>query len=149
MDVVRRKKNKNCDVGSACDHRITAHVDTSYPQKGWPGVKTPQNWKKVFEKNDENSPVVNKVVTEDVCAGAVRNAVLRIHVEDVDSGTTNDFVDDFECSCAGLTPATSEAQAYWSPEKPCSAKYNPDTKITYRCRAYQIPQSSCGRPSGR
>ncbi|GAV02170.1 hypothetical protein RvY_12767 [Ramazzottius varieornatus] len=143
------KSGEQCDLTSACDMRLTGYLDIDAAMNAWPGSKPEDSWVKIVERDNENAPVINKIVSRDDCVGRTTRANLRIKAVDVDSLTANDLVDNFECMVpvSGSNIATSISRAQWSTEKFCDTKYNPG-KITlkFRYRVFLIDPADCGRP---
>ncbi|XP_055337346.1 uncharacterized protein LOC129587569 [Paramacrobiotus metropolitanus] len=139
---------KMCDLTSSCDHRITGYFDTDRPMDPWPGMKAVDQWTLVFEKDNDNVPIVNKIVSRDVCEMDIQRANLRLNVVDVDSLTKNDLVEQFECMVpVENNVATNINRAFWSTERACSAKFNPDKiRLNYRYRVFGIAPTDCGKP---
>ncbi|OQV16851.1 hypothetical protein BV898_09023 [Hypsibius exemplaris] len=143
-----QQDGKKCSIlGGSCNHKFTGYIDTSSPVKGWPGTRGVTDWPTLVEKK-ENSLILNKILSADICAGNFQVADLRVHV--TDSGMTSDkLVEDFDCLSSGSI-APTELKSTWSEEKECKARYNPgNNKLTYRVRAYALPTASCGRPPAR
>lgn len=143
------KSGVQCDLTSACDMRLTGYLDIDSALNAWPGSKAEETWVKIFERDNENTPVINKIVSRDDCSGLTTRANLRIKVVDVDSLTANDLIDNFECMVpvSGSNVATSAARAQWSTEKFCDTKFNPNrVTLKFRYRIFLIDSTDCGRP---
>jgi len=140
---------RKCDrgAGKKCDPIITGSIDSDTPSAAWPGSKPIKTWAKIFRQDEVDSAAVNKIVSKDICNGQYSRANLRVKVDDVD-GTHTTPIEQFEC-LAGRDISPRESSAQWSPEKTCTAKFNPDkVKLNYSWRAFTIRDSECGRPIG-
>jgi len=137
-----------CDIGSKCDPSMTGYVDTDKPLNVWPGPKPKNEWAKIFEADDDDSPKINKIVSRDTCGShPYSKANLRVDVVDKDV-TTSDQMEQFEC-LSGREVQPRETNARWSTEKPCDSKFNPNkVKLNYSWRSFTIPERDCGRPIG-
>ncbi|OQV16855.1 hypothetical protein BV898_09027 [Hypsibius exemplaris] len=141
------QNGQQCDLTSACDMRIKGYLDTDSPLDAWPGSKPLATWTKVFEKDNDNIPIINKIVSRDVCRGDITRANLRLLVVDVDSLTKNDLIEQFECMVPVENVASGMARATWSTERACDATFNPARiRLNFRYRVFHITLDECGRP---
>ncbi|OQV25414.1 hypothetical protein BV898_01090 [Hypsibius exemplaris] len=136
-----------CDSSGECDPKLTVYLDTDQPLSAWPGAKAAKDYAPFFKASNQNSPLIQKNVSVDVCGGSVNKVNLRVHVVDEDMLGGGNVIDDFECVFAADYGriARSVALAEWSPTLDCKPRLqNNQARLQYRFRLYDIPASDCG-----
>lgn len=130
-----------------CDPRLSIFFDTDQPNSPFPGIKPVAQYLNFFEVSDNNNPTINKAVTKDFCGGAAYKVNLRVHAVDVDVGSGNDLIEDFNCkftvdySRIGQSQSDTDFQA----SENCEALRQPqNTELQFRYRYYRIPLAQCG-----
>ncbi|XP_055341507.1 uncharacterized protein LOC129590352 [Paramacrobiotus metropolitanus] len=137
-----------CDTFGQCDPVFKVYLDTERPNAEFPGARDSKYWPTVFHVDDSNSPDIrNGTVTRDVCGVPYRDATLRVLVEDKDGLSSNDIINNFDCSIT-REPDSSETFAMWH-DGVCTAKKQGDKmKLTFRYKVFVIPRSRCDPNSG-
>jgi len=137
---------KRCDFTRKCDPKLTAYIDTSRPLAPWPGSVPVKKWPIIFRATDNDSPQINKVLNTDICGGSVNKINVRVQAVDEDSISSNDDMNDFECTF-DINPrdiALDASSVDFGPETQCkSSKLGDKIKLFARERAYQIPAGFC------
>lgn len=139
-----------CDRMGVCDPKIKVYLDTDRPLAAFPGNRFTSQYDRVFAATDNNSPMINKQISRDICGGTFSKGNLRVQVTDDDTflRLTDDHISDFECLFSP-TPAEDEATAQWTRGQSCVGSHNANkVKLFYNFRVFKIPQAECGRKSG-
>ncbi|XP_055346732.1 uncharacterized protein LOC129594164 [Paramacrobiotus metropolitanus] len=146
---------KNCDVfGGKCDPRVQVFVDVDQPLSPWPGSSESKEyqWPQIFEASNVNSPTIGKSVTRDVCGGSVNKVNARVSVLDVDTATSNDHINNFDCVFDVIPHdvARDAKSAQWSQSFECTPKFQSGKmRLLARQRSYEIPASNCQASSDK
>ncbi|GAV02018.1 hypothetical protein RvY_12633-2 [Ramazzottius varieornatus] len=138
---------QKCDNSGQCDPRITVHLDTDRPLTVWPGAKPLEEFQDFFSASNQNSPIINKNVSRNICGGSVNKVNLRAHVVDSDVLSSGGVIDDFECIFEADygKVASSPSSAEWSATRDCRPRLqNNQARLQFRYRLVDIARSDCG-----
>ncbi|XP_055349034.1 uncharacterized protein LOC129595927 [Paramacrobiotus metropolitanus] len=136
-----------CDTVGPCDPVISAYIDyeTASAVAGTPEAPDYITYTPVLEVRDENSPVINKVLSRDTCGRTIKKVLVRVHVVDHDRLSSEDLLDDFGCHVKmDQEPAGNMELAEWSRELYCLPKSGlQKLRLSWKYRFFRVDPEDC------